>query len=63
MTMTIPCGDGTPRIRRQFEIAIAINGSLEAASRRATLFGRLIDEHSPHFIASPFPKDQSGGKT
>lgn len=29
----------------EFEIAILINGSLESAGRRATLFSRLIDEH------------------
>ena len=63
VTMTIPCGNGDPRIRRQFEIAIAVNGSLEVASRRATLFGRLIDEHAPHFTASASPRNQSGGKT
>ena len=29
----------------EFEIAILINGSLESAGHRATLFNRLIDEH------------------
>jgi len=30
----------------EFEIAILVNGSLESAGHRATLFNRLIDEHS-----------------
>jgi UDP-GlcNAc:undecaprenyl-phosphate GlcNAc-1-phosphate transferase len=30
----------------EFEIAILVNGSLESAGHRATLFSRLIDEHS-----------------
>ena len=30
----------------EFEIAISVNGSLESAGRRATLFSRLIDEHN-----------------
>lgn len=29
----------------ELEVAIARNGSLESATRRATLFGRLIDEN------------------
>ena len=44
VTMMIPLEDGDPELSRQFEIAICTNGSLEAASRRATLFGRLLDE-------------------
>lgn len=47
ITMTIPCGDGHLIISRQFEIAICVRGSLEAAARRASLFGRLMDEHAP----------------
>jgi len=30
----------------EFEIAISVNGSLESAGHRATLFSRLIDEHA-----------------
>jgi len=30
----------------EFEIAILVNGSLESAGHRATLFSRLIDEHA-----------------
>lgn len=29
----------------EFEIAVLVNGSLECACHRATLFSRLIDEH------------------
>jgi UDP-GlcNAc:undecaprenyl-phosphate GlcNAc-1-phosphate transferase len=43
--MTIPLDDGEDEGSRQFEIAICSNGSLEAASRRATLFTRLLDEN------------------
>jgi hypothetical protein len=34
-------GDGS---RSEMEVAIGANGSLESAARRATLFGRLLDE-------------------
>ncbi len=47
VTMTIPLARTNGDPQREFEIAIWANGSLEAANRRATLFGRLIDEHSP----------------
>jgi UDP-GlcNAc:undecaprenyl-phosphate GlcNAc-1-phosphate transferase len=36
--------DNTRMIR--FEIAILVNGSLESASHRATLFNRLVEEHN-----------------
>jgi len=42
--MTAPVLDNRDGARREFEIAIWANGSLEAASRRASLFGRLLDE-------------------
>ncbi len=45
ITMTIPLLSDTEGLSRQFEIAIYANGSIEAANRRATLFGRLLDEH------------------
>ena len=45
ITMTIPLGNSRTGVSRRFEIAISANGSLESASRRATLFSRLIDEH------------------
>jgi len=45
LTMTIPLRnyDGAGPI--EFEIAVSINGSYESAGHRATLFGRLIDDH------------------
>ena len=36
-----------PGVSQQLEVAICMNGSLEAVGRRATLFGRLIDENQP----------------
>jgi len=47
VTVTIPLAASNGDPPRRFEIAIWADGSLEAANRRATLFGRLIDEHSP----------------
>ncbi len=47
MTITVPMAAGAGQCRHEFEIAIWADGSLEAANRRATLFGRLIDEHGP----------------
>ena len=44
--MTIPLAAGDDGVEREFEIAIWANGSLEAASCRATLFGRLLDENA-----------------
>lgn len=46
VTLTFPFGNGDPAIARQIEIAVCVNGSLEGASRRATRFGRLLDESS-----------------
>jgi len=45
VTMTIPLDYGDTEVSRRFEIAIRMNGSIEAANRRATLFGRLLDEN------------------
>jgi len=44
VTMTITFGNGDPNASRKFEAAIRTHGSVEAASRRALLFGRLVDE-------------------
>lgn len=45
--MTIPLKDGhASGVSHHLEVAICINGSLEAAGRRATLFGRLVDENA-----------------
>jgi UDP-GlcNAc:undecaprenyl-phosphate GlcNAc-1-phosphate transferase len=54
VTMTIPLRSGhDPGISQQLEIAVGINGSLEAAGRRAMLFGRLIDESRRRPLAAP----------
>ncbi len=45
ITMTIPLLRDVEGPSRQFEVAIYANGSIEAANRRATLFGRLLDEY------------------
>jgi len=43
--MTAPLPTDGNGVQQEFEIAIWANGSLEAASHRASLFGRLLDEH------------------
>ncbi len=43
--MTVPLAKVNGEPLREFEIAIWANGSLEAANRRASLFGRLMDEY------------------
>jgi len=43
--MTIPLANGEPGTSRRFEVAMCVDGSLEAAGHRATLFGRLLDEY------------------
>ena len=45
ITMTIPLPNGDPAISRRCEIAICADGSVEAAARRGSLFGRLLDEY------------------
>jgi len=45
VTMTVPLRNHDKAGAMAFEIAISINGSLESAGHRASLFGRLIDEH------------------
>ncbi len=48
VTMSIPLNsDEEPGSSRQLEVAIVVNGSLEAAGRRATLLSRLLDENQP----------------
>jgi UDP-GlcNAc:undecaprenyl-phosphate GlcNAc-1-phosphate transferase len=47
VAMTIPLDYGDANVSRRLEIAICMNGSIEAANRRATLFGRLLDENLP----------------
>jgi hypothetical protein len=43
--MTIPLDHDGTDVFREFEIGVCMNGSIEAAGRRATLFGRLLDEN------------------
>jgi UDP-GlcNAc:undecaprenyl-phosphate GlcNAc-1-phosphate transferase len=43
--MTIPLPQNCDKTQHEFEMAISVNGSLESAGHRATLFSRLIDEH------------------
>jgi UDP-GlcNAc:undecaprenyl-phosphate GlcNAc-1-phosphate transferase len=45
LLVTIPFGESREGARREFEIAICVDGSLEDACRRASLFSRLIDAH------------------
>ena len=45
VTMTIPLSHNGDKKSYEFEVAISVNGSLESAGNRATLFNRLIDEH------------------
>lgn len=40
----LPFGNGQTGVSQELEIAICADGSLEAAGRRASLFGRLIEE-------------------
>jgi UDP-GlcNAc:undecaprenyl-phosphate/decaprenyl-phosphate GlcNAc-1-phosphate transferase len=58
ITMTIPLNEDhhqtTPA--RRFEIAICANGSVESAARRATLFGRLLDENGQRLAPRPEEK-------
>lgn len=46
IVMRIPIPTIGKEISRVFEIAVFVNGSLESAGHRATLFSRLIEEHS-----------------
>jgi len=43
--LNVPVRDAAPGRTVNLELAIARNGSLEAAGRRATLFARLLDEN------------------
>ena len=48
MIVTIPLRNGDPHVLREFEMALPLNGSYETLARRATLFGRLLDESPGH---------------
>lgn len=50
--VTLPFGNGRTGVSLELEIAICANGSLEAAGRRASLFGRLIDERDLRSVLS-----------
>lgn len=51
VTMSIPFRNGHgPGVSQQLEVAICMDGSLETVGRRATLFGRLMDENRPEPI-------------
>jgi len=58
VTMRLPLDSGDGSVSRRLEIAICVDGSLESANRRATFFGRLIDESR---IAALFDPESSGG--
>jgi len=45
VVMTVILDGNCSGASHEFEIAISVNGSYESAGHRATLFGRLIDEH------------------
>ena len=49
LTTTMPAGNpgapGQTKASSEFEVAVRINGSLESASHRTSLFARLIDEY------------------
>jgi UDP-GlcNAc:undecaprenyl-phosphate GlcNAc-1-phosphate transferase len=45
VTLMLPVSSSDATVSHWFEVAVRVNGSLETANRRATLFGRLLDEH------------------
>jgi len=46
VVVTVPLSVNKGETSRKFEIAVSVNGSLESAGNRATLFSRLIDEYA-----------------
>jgi UDP-GlcNAc:undecaprenyl-phosphate GlcNAc-1-phosphate transferase len=46
IVVTVPLSVDKGEATREFKIAVSVNGSLESAGNRATLFNRLIEEHS-----------------
>jgi len=46
VVVTVPLSVNKGETSRKFEIAVSVNGSLESAGNRATLFSRLIEEHA-----------------
>ncbi len=47
VTMNLPIREGNAQTTMEFEVAIAVDESLESAGRRGALFSRLIDKHRP----------------
>jgi len=47
LVVSVPLLANRGQTTREFEIAVSVNGSLESAGNRVTLFGRLIEEHRP----------------
>jgi len=45
IVMNVPIRGNGKGIRMEFEIAVKVNGTIESAGHRATLFSRLIDEN------------------
>jgi len=58
--LRFPVVNGDPTIARELEIAICANGSLEDASRRATRFGRLLDESCKIYGREDLPLSRPG---
>jgi UDP-GlcNAc:undecaprenyl-phosphate GlcNAc-1-phosphate transferase len=46
VVVTVPLSLDGGKISWKFEISVSVNGSLESAGNRATLFSRLIEDHS-----------------
>jgi len=46
IVVTVPLSVDKGEASQEFKIAVSVNGSLESAGNRATLFSRLIEEHS-----------------
>ena len=55
---TLPVGNGRTGVSLELEIAFSASGSLEAAGRRLSLFGRLIEERDLHSVLSQRPQRQ-----
>lgn len=47
LTMSLPVEGVDTKTTMEFEVAIAVDHSLESAGRRGALFSRLIDKHGP----------------
>ena len=56
--VTLPFGNGQTGVSLELEVAISGGSSLEAAGRRVSLFGRLIEERDLHSVLSQRPQTQ-----